>query len=247
MSLITNQFFIGFCINFILIYIFCKIPLMTKGGWISAGILGTILWGCLSWQGWMSVVIYLLFGSLVTKIGYRFKKKQGIAEKRGGRRGPENVWGSAATGLFFAMMTKFDVANLVLFKIGFAASFSAKLADTFGSEIGKRFGKDTYLITSLKKVERGTEGGISLEGTLASVLGSIFMSFMMLILSIISTKSQFIIVAVSGFLATLSESLIGAKFQNKYKLSNELVNAIQTSIGSVFAIFALFLYSYFLN
>jgi len=29
---------------------------MTKGGWISAGILGTILWGCLSWQGWMSVV-----------------------------------------------------------------------------------------------------------------------------------------------------------------------------------------------
>ena len=33
--LITNQFFIGFCINFILIYIFCNIPLMTKGGWSS--------------------------------------------------------------------------------------------------------------------------------------------------------------------------------------------------------------------
>ena len=72
MDLIRNQFFIGFCINFILIYIFCKIPLMTKSGWLSAGILGTILWGCLSWQGWMSVVIYLLFGSLVTKIGFKF-------------------------------------------------------------------------------------------------------------------------------------------------------------------------------
>ena len=184
MTFITNQFFIGFCINFILIYVFCKIPLMTKTGWISAGILGTILWGCLSWQGWMSVVFYLLFGSLVTKIGYKFKKDQGIAEKRGGRRGPENVWGSAATGLVLAMMTKFNPANEVLFKVGFAASFSAKLADTFGSEIGKRFGKETYLITSLKKVERGTEGGISIEGTLASVLGSIFMSFIMLRLSI---------------------------------------------------------------
>ena len=117
MDLIRNQFFIGFCINFILIYIFCKIPLMTKSGWISAGILGTILWGCLSWQGWMSVVIYLLFGSLVTKIGFKFKKEQGIAEKRGGRRGPENVWGSAATGLFLAIMTKFNAANLVLFKV----------------------------------------------------------------------------------------------------------------------------------
>jgi len=144
-------------------------------------------------------------------------------------------------------MTKFNVANEVLFKVGFAASFSAKLADTFGSEIGKRFGKDTYLITSLKKVKRGTEGGISLEGTLASVLGSIFMTFIMLRLSIISTKSQFIIVAFSGFLATLSESIIGAKFQNKYRFSNEFVYAIQTSIASVFAIFALILYSYFLN
>ncbi|MDC3069724.1 TIGR00297 family protein [Prochlorococcus sp. AH-736-D21] len=247
MSMITNQFFIGFCINFILISMFCKIPLMTRGGWISAGILGTILWGCLSWQGWVSVVIYLLLGSLVTKIGFKFKKEQGIAEKRGGRRGPENVWGSAATGLFLAIMTKFNAANLVIFKIGFAASFAAKLADTFGSEIGKRFGKDTYLITSFKKVERGTEGGISLEGTLASILGSIFMAYIMLLLSLISTKSHFIIVAASGFLATLSESIIGAKFQNKYKLSNEMVNAIQTSIASVFAIFALILYSYFLN
>ena len=219
---------------------------MTKGGWISAGILGTILWGCLSWQGWVSVVIYLLIGSLVTKIGYKFKKEKGIAEKRGGRRGPENVWGSAATGLFFAIMTKFNFANVVFFKIGFAASFASKLADTFGSEIGKRFGKDTYLITSLKKVERGTEGGISVEGTLASILGSIFMTFIMLCLSIISTKSQLIIVAVSGFLATLFESIIGAKFQNKYKLSNEMVNAIQTSIASFFAIVSIVFYSYFL-
>ncbi len=247
MNFIYSDFVIGFFVNFILIYLFCRVPLMTKGGWICAGVLGSILWGCLSWQGWMSVVFYLLFGSLVTKIGYKFKKEQGIAEKRGGRRGPENVWGSAATGLVLAMMTKFNPANEVFFKVGFAASFSAKLADTFGSEIGKRFGKDTYLITSLKKVERGTEGGISLEGTLASIFGSIFMAFIMLRLSIISTKYHFIVVLVSGFFATLSESIIGAKFQNKYKLSNELVNAIQTSIASVLAIFSLISYSYFLN
>ena len=242
MILIINQFFIGFCINFILIYIFCKIPLMTKGGWISAGILGTILWGCLSWQGWMSVVIYLLFGSLVTKIGYKFKRQKGIAEKRGGRRGPENVWGSAATGLFFAIMVKLNFANLLLYKIGFAASFSAKLADTFGSEIGKRFGRNTYLITSFKKVDRGTEGGVSLEGTIASAVGAIFMSSIMLSCSIITTKYQFLIVSISGFLATISESIIGAKFQERYKLSNELVNAIQTSISSIIAIFMLISY-----
>ena len=109
-------------------------------------------------------------------------------------------------------MTKFNPANVVMFKVGFAASFAAKLADTFGSEIGKRFGKDTYLITSLKKVDRGTEGGISIEGTLASVFGSIFMAFIMLRLSIISTRYHFIVVIVSGLLATLSESIIAVSY-----------------------------------
>ncbi len=242
MNLLVNDFLVGFLINFILISLFFRVPLMTKGGWISAGVLGSILWGCFSWQGWSSVVIYLLLGSLVTKIGYKFKNEKGIAEKRGGKRGPENVWGSAATGLFFAIMVKLNFTNLVFYKIGFAASFAAKLADTFGSEIGKRFGRNTYLITSFRKVERGTEGGISLEGTAASALGAIFMSLIMFILNIISTKYQFLIVAISGFLATISESFIGAKFQDKYKLSNELVNSIQTSISSIIAIFVLIFY-----
>ena len=242
MNLLSNDFLLGFLINFILISLFFRVPLMTKGGWISAGVLGSILWGCFSWQGWSSVVIYLLLGSLVTKIGYKFKNEKGIAEKRGGKRGPENVWGSAATGLFFAIMVKLNFTNLVFYKIGFAASFAAKLADTFGSEIGKRFGRNTYLITSFRKVERGTEGGISLEGTAASALGAIFMSLIMFILNIISTKYQFLIVAISGFLATISESFIGAKFQDKYKLSNELVNSIQTSISSIIAIFVLIFY-----
>ena len=242
MNLLSNDFLLGFLINFILISLFFRVPLMTKGGWISAGVLGSILWGCFSWQGWSSVVIYLLLGSLVTKIGYKFKNEKGIAEKRGGKRGPENVWGSAATGLFFAIMVKLNFTNLVFYKVGFAASFAAKLADTFGSEIGKRFGRNTYLITSFRKVESGTEGGISLEGTAASALGAIFMSLIMFILNIISTKYQFLIVAISGFLATISESFIGAKFQDKYKLSNELVNSIQTSISSIIAIFVLIFY-----
>ena len=128
MNLLSNDFLFGFLINFFLISLFFRVPLMTKGGWISAGVLGSILWGCLLWQGWSSVVIYLFLGSLVTKIGYKFKKEKGRAEKRGGKRGPENVWGSAATGLFFAIMVKLNFTNLVFYKIGFAASFAAKLS-----------------------------------------------------------------------------------------------------------------------
>ncbi len=209
---------------------------MTKSGWLSAGVLGTLLWGTLRWEGWISVVLYLLLGYLVTKIGFKYKNKLGIAEKRGGRRGPENVFGSASTGLFLAFLIKLDLANLTLLKVGFAASFAAKLSDTFGSEIGKRFGKNTFLITTFKKVKQGTEGAISLEGTIASLFGSLLMSFVMFTLGFITLEKGFLIVSFSGFAATIFESFIGAIFQDKYNLSNEVVNSIQTSFAAILAI-----------
>jgi len=236
MKLFINSFTIGFIINFPLIFVFRRYPIMTKSGWISAGILGTLLWGFLGWKGWISVVLYLLLGSLVTKIGFKYKEKLGIAEKREGRRGPENVMGSASTGLFFASLINLDLTNPILLKLGFAASFAAKLADTFGSEIGKRYGKNTFLITTFKKVRRGTEGAISLEGTIASLFGSFLMSFIMFILGFISIEKGFFIVSFSGFTATIFESFIGAIFQDKFNLSNETVNAIQTSFSAAVAI-----------
>ena len=240
MNFLLNGFILGFLLNFILICFFYKTPIMTRNGWISAGALGTILWGCMGFLGWMSVVIYLILGSLVTKVGFKYKQNIGIAEKRGGRRGPENVWGSAATGVIFAVMIKLNILNQSVLEVAFAASFAAKLADTFGSEIGKRFGTNTFLITTLQKVKKGTEGGISLEGTFASLLGACLMSYFMILLRIISTKNQFFIVLISGFIATIAESIIGAKFQEKYHLSNEFVNFIQTTLSSLISIVLFF-------
>ena len=241
MNILLNDFIVGFLLNFILICFFYKTPIMTRNGWVSAGILGTILWGCIGFLGWISVVIYLILGSLVTKVGFQYKQNIGIAEKRGGRRGPENVWGSAATGVIFAIMIKLNILNQSILEVAFAASFAAKLADTFGSEIGKRFGRNTYLITTLQKVKKGTEGAISLEGTFASLFGSCLMSYFMLLLGIISTKDHFFIVLISGFIATLAESIIGERYQEKYHLSNEFVNFIQTTLSSIISI-VLFLY-----
>ena len=237
MNVLLNDFIIGFLLNFILICFFYKTPIMTRNGWISAGALGTILWGCIGFLGWISVVIYLILGTLVTKVGFQYKQNIGIAEKRGGRRGPENVWGSAATGVVFAIMIKLNILNQSILEVAFAASFAAKLADTFGSEIGKRFGRNTFLITTLQKVKKGTEGGISLEGTFASFFGSCLMSYFMLLLGIISTKGHFFIVLISGFIATLAESIIGERYQEKYHLSNEFVNFIQTTLSSIISIF----------
>ncbi|AII45341.1 MAG: DUF92 domain-containing protein [Planctomycetaceae bacterium TMED241] len=227
-------------IHGVLIALAQRLPLLTRAGWIHAGALGTILLGSLGWQGWLAVVLYLVLGSAVTKLGFRDKQRRGLAEARGGSRGPENVWGSAATGAALALLIGAGVEPRSVLLVGFAASFAAKLADTFGSEIGKRWGRTTVLITSFRRVPPGTEGAISLEGTLASAFGSLLMSVLMLALQLIPSWPLTGLVMLIGLVATLAESLFGALVQDRYDwMSNELVNALQTSLAAVLAITAM--------
>jgi uncharacterized protein (TIGR00297 family) len=167
-------------VNGVLISFAQRTPLLTTRGWIHAAALGTMLWGSLGWRGWLAVAVYLVLGSLVTRIGFANKQRRGIAEARDGRRGPENVWGSAAVGAGLALILAASPQEAILWRqillIGFSASFAAKLADTFGSEIGKRWGRTTVLITTLRPVAPGTDGAISLEGTMASAVGSVLMT-----------------------------------------------------------------------
>ena len=229
-------------LNAVLIAWAQRFPLLTKAGWCHAGILGTVLWGSLAWRGWLAVVAYLVLGSLVTKLGFARKQELGLAEGRGGRRGPENVWGSAFTGLVLALLIAAGVGSQALLLIGFAASFAAKLADTFGSEIGKRWGRTTLLITNLRPVPAGTEGAVSVEGTLASGLGSLLMTLVMAFLGLLQSGAAFALVLVVGFIATLLESLLGALGQGRWPwLSNELVNGLQTAWAAALAMLAAWL------
>jgi hypothetical protein len=66
--------------------------MLTPEGLIHAGALGIGLWATLGWRGWTLCVAYLIFGQAVTKVRFAEKEKRGIAESRGGKRGPENVW-----------------------------------------------------------------------------------------------------------------------------------------------------------
>ena len=230
------QWIWAFCLNAILIALAQPLPLLTRSGWVHAGALGTILWGCLGWQGWLSVVIYLFLGSFVTRLGFERKQESGLAEGRGGRRGPENLWGSAATGACLAILFALKLGSGRLLLVGFAASFAAKLADTFGSEIGKRWGSKTFLITSFRPVSAGTDGAISLEGTLASSLGSFAMTFVMVSLFYDQIGRFAFVIFIAGFIATLFESFLGALFQQRLSfLTNEIVNSIQTSFAALLA------------
>jgi uncharacterized protein (TIGR00297 family) len=127
-----------------------------------------------------------------------------------------------------------------VYLLGYVASLSTKLADTFASEIGKAYGKTTFLITTFERVEPGTEGAISAEGTAASVVGGLLLALYGYAIGLIDLPA-IAIATVAAFLATNVESLIGATLQDKKGLkfmTNEVVNFLNTAIGATIAIVA---------
>jgi len=225
--------------------------MLTKEGIGHSLALGTLLWHTLGWKGWTTCVLYLFLGSLVTKVKFEEKEKMGIAEGRGGRRGPENVWGSAATALvcaaasaqIFPTPSAPDISFLGisydLYTLGYVSSLATKLADTFASEIGKAYGKTTFLITTFARVEPGTEGAVSAEGTAAALFGGSLIPIYAYAIGLLNNLSFVGIATIAAFLACNAESVIGAVLQGKKGLewiTNEVVNFFNTVIGAGIAI-----------
>ncbi|KAL2331292.1 hypothetical protein Fmac_018873 [Flemingia macrophylla] len=228
-------------------------PILVAGlslsGIAAAFLLGTLTWRAFGPPGFLLVATYFVIGTAATKVKMAQKVAQGVAEKRRGRRGPGSVIGSSAAGCICAFLTIFGIGGEAfsrLWRLGFVASFCTKLSDTVSSEIGKAYGKITYLVTTFKVVPRGTEGAVSVEGTLAGILAAIVLaavSFLMgefpkLLRKEIGSHEAIICVLASQ-IANLGESIIGASFQEKegFKwLNNDAVNIINISMGSIIAV-----------
>lgn len=222
--------------------------LLTSAGYLNAWLLGVLVWGTLGFPGYLVVMFYFLVGSFVTKVGIAQKEALGIAEKRSGARGPENVWGSALTATLCAVGAVVSLNSQSylhpLFLLGYVASFSTKLSDTCASEIGKAYGQRTFLITTLQPVARGTEGAVSLEGTLAGAVASLAQALIGFAVGLINGFDVLLCV-LAAFIATNIESVIGATLQSRYTwLTNELVNILNTLIGAASAMLLSVLWLY---
>ncbi|KAL5081425.1 hypothetical protein RYX36_009846 [Vicia faba] len=220
-------------------------PILVTGlslsGIVAAFLLGTLTWRAFGSHGFLLVAAFFVIGTAATKVKIMQKMEEGVAEKKRGRRGPESVIGSSAAGCVCSLMAIFGVGGAAfsqLWRLGFVASFCTKLSDTVSSEIGKAYGKTTYLITTFKIVPRGTEGAVSVEGTLAGIFAALVLAFLSFLLGEIGLH-EVVICLLASQLANLGESLIGALLQDKKGfewLNNDLVNVINISIGSITAV-----------
>lgn len=207
---------------------------VSRSGFVGGVVVGTwILW---FGGGGAYVMLWAFFvvGTGATRLGYQRKAAQGLAQEEGGRRGTRHAVANCGTGVLLATVMPFTDAFWPA--LGLIAAFATAASDTLGSEIGQLYGKRPIDPTTFRPVPPGTEGAVSVEGTVAGVVGSVVLAAVGGALGMIPWSALWIPVA-GAFVGTTVESIVGAKWSGtKERVDNETMNFLNTVVGAGSAI-----------
>lgn len=214
---------------------------LSLDGLFAATLVGAYIFGLGGWATTAVVLIFFISSSFFSGVGPRSDDAHTPEARRSGLQ----VWANGiwiVTCLVLAL--PFDHS---VFLAGAIAAIAVATADTWATELRSIDSEKTYLITTFKPVEPGTDGGISLRGTLSGALGSLTIAGFSVYLFSFSLVDFFIILT-AGFLGCLLDSYFGAIFQRnnrsvqipaihqKISITNNVVNAAATGCGAMLAI-----------
>lgn len=219
---------LGINISFGLLAYYLKT--VSKSGLIGGIVVGTIIYLCLGIGGFLILFTFFTLGSWSSKHKYKWKASHGVAQENKGRRGLKHAVAKGGVGLIMAIMALLTDMPEV-FSIAFVAAFATATFDTISSELGQIYGKRPILITTMKSVPVGTDGAISIEGTILGVLSAALIGAEGYLLHLISLSS-IIVVVIAAFIGTTVESILGATIERRKWVSNEVVNFINISTGA---------------
>jgi uncharacterized protein (TIGR00297 family) len=177
-----------------------------------------------------------------TKAGRIRKARLGLAEGRRGRNAAQIIANLGAAGLVVVACVLWALRGLYLepevnfpvyvMPILLLAALCEATADTVSSEIGQAFGGRPIMLTTMRRVETGTDGAVSLLGTAAGILAaSVVAAVGMLLMGMwAGTMSwrQAMVGFAGGVAGLFFDSVLGATVERKGWLGNDLVNFSST-------------------
>ena len=202
---------------------------VTRSGVVAGVLIGIAVYLGAGWEGWTLLLATFVCAVITSKIGWQRKTALGIAEEREGRRGAGNALANclvAAVAAVVAIVSPYQgLAWLAL-----VTALTAGAADTVASEIGKAWGRRTFLVIGFRPVPPGTPGAVSLEGTIANIVAAVGLAGLGAALGLIPGAAVPMVV-VAALAGAFAESALGATLEKPGILNNDLLNFINTSVA----------------
>jgi uncharacterized protein (TIGR00297 family) len=111
-------------------------------------------------------------------------------------------------------------------------------ADTVSSEIGQAFGGTPFMLTTLRRVPPGTDGAISLYGTLAGIAAAALIAATGMP-ALGMSFAECLVAFTAGILGLFFDSLLGATLERRGYIGNDLVNFTSTAFAAAVALLAI--------
>jgi len=234
---------VGLAVTGALGYVSFAIGTASVAGMLT-GVVSALLAVVLGGVGWfLTLMSFYAIGGLASKYRFDEKADRGVAQENEGARGTGNVLANSAVALA-AVVGHAAASHLALpaapLGFAFAGATATAMADTLSSEIGGLF-DEPRLVTTLRRVEPGTDGAITWQGELAGLAGALLVGalaaggtplFDPVVSGGVAAGGAVVAAGVAGMTV---DSLLGALIEGD-RVGNQTVNFFATLTGGVVAV-----------
>ena len=199
---------------------------LTLPGAITGLIVGLLIYEGTGLPGFTMLSLFFIAGSWATGWHKRDKNINEASKPRTAGQVLANAGVAAILGTIAFL--KPDLTTLLL--VMMAGSFASAMADTLSSELGMIYGKRFFNIITFRKDQCGLDGVVSLEGTLIGLAGAAAIAF---VFWLHTGWSNVAIIIIAGFIGNLIDSVLGAAWERKRLIGNNVVNLLNTLTGAL--------------
>ena len=202
---------------------------VSPSGALAGGVVCFLLYAGAGLGAFAALVSVFALAWITTRVGYQRKQKLGTAEKQDGRTVSQVL---ANLGVAASCATLYAASHgKAILLLATAAALSEAAADTVSSELGQASSENARLITTWEQVPAGTDGGVSLVGTIAGVAAAALVSLVCVLTGLLPWKWLGTSVA-AAVLGMVADSYLGAWLERRHLLNNDSVNFLSTLIAA---------------